>query len=957
MTPERWQKVKELLGTALEMPPAQRATYLEQACASDASLRADIDRLLIAEDEAGAAFLSSPASAAPALGDEGEPKGLWIGRRVGAYEIVENIGVGGMGEVFRAIRADDQYKREVAIKLVRVGADADSVIRRFKHERQILASLDHPNIAHLLDGGTTLEGVPYVVMDLIEGEEIEDYCDSRKLSTIARLELFLQVCSAVQYAHQRLIIHRDIKPSNILVTEDGVAKLLDFGIAKILHPDGVSDSFEPTMTLLRMLTPGYASPEQIKGEAITTATDVYSLGVVLYELLTGHHPYRTKEDTVEKVARAACEIEPRKPSSVVRMERSERDHNTHSADLPLARDRHKLSKQLAGDLDNIILMALRKEPQRRYSSVEQFAGDIRRHLENLPVSARKDTAAYRASKFVRRHKAGIGATVLIVISLVAGMAVTLMEKRRADRRFNDVRRLANSLLFEIHDSIKDLAGATPARELLVRRSQEYLDGLAQEAKGDPSLQQELATAYLRLGQVQGDPGQADLGDRTGALGNYRKGLAILETLSRSRPDDPKLQREMASGYEQLARISPVKEGEGLFRRAMEILEALFAKDPKDVDSRRALATSYVDISYTLGNPYSNYHSHPDALQSLQYAQKALDLREQLFHDAPDDSSDVYDVFESYHQVADMLWVTGHLGQALQLQIRAQSLMQDFVGRNPNNGEARRLLSTGCGRIETVQEENGQLADALATLTPCEKEIFVLGAADPQNMMIRRQEVSGLNLIGGLRLKMGDVKGAVENHRKAVEISLSVIAADASNPDSRHRLASSYEGLGNALAQQGNLCAALENSRKGVDLRKSLLDADPDNVRVRGALAKNLLHLGVIQAKNADYEAALESYRGALAILEPMARGDPSNWLTERTLADLYAGAGTAETEIARKGKTGAQVGKHKQQACDLFRQNLGLWRDIRARDLLINVDLSKEAQAAQKVQECDARQL
>lgn len=353
MTPERWQKIKQLLGPALEMEPTQRGVYLDEMCASDLPLRADVERLLAAEEQAGVEFLKDPPRSNEFMGGSAGRADLWLGRQIGSYQIVKEIGAGGMGAVFRAVRTDDQYQKEVAIKIVRVGAHADFIIERFKNERQILAALDHPNIARLLDSGTTEEGLPYVLMELIHGDSIRDYCEKNRLSTSKRLQLFLEVCSAVQYAHQRLIVHRDIKPSNILVTADGVPKLLDFGIAKILEADGEAAG---SVTVFGPLTPAYGSPEQVRNEPITTASDVYSLGVVLYELLAGHSPYGLTIAPHE-IARAVCECEPDRPSVAVQRTAQRRALRSGF--------RQRAARRLEGDLDNIVLMALRKEPKRR----------------------------------------------------------------------------------------------------------------------------------------------------------------------------------------------------------------------------------------------------------------------------------------------------------------------------------------------------------------------------------------------------------------------------------------------------------------------------------------------------------------------------------------------------------------------------------------------------------------
>lgn len=801
LTPEHWQRVKDILGPALQMQPAERAAYLEKTCGADTSLRADVDRLLVAEDEAGPTFLSGLSLAESILADEDEPGGLWIGKRIGAYEIVERIGIGGMGAVFRALRADDQYKREVAIKLVRVGADADSVIRRFKHERQILASLDHPNIAHLLDAGTTQDGVPYVVMDLIEGEQIVDYCHFHNLSTAARLELFLQVCSAVQYAHQRLIIHRDIKPTNILVTKAGIAKLLDFGISKILHPDTVSDSFDPTMTVFRMLTPGYASPEQIRGETITTATDVYSLGVVLYELLTGHHPYRNRDDTAERIASAVCEVEPRKPSSVVRVVQTfARDNSLQSAEPLPGRDRQKLSRQLAGDLDNIVLMALRKEPHRRYSSVEQFAGDIRRHLECLPVIARQDTFIYRASKFVARHRGGVAAAATVALVLLASVMITRREAQiaraqqaRAERRFNDLRRLAHSLVFEIHDSIEPVPGTIAARKLITQRSLEYLDSLAQEAEGEWSLQSELADAYVKVGDVQGQSYNANLGDTRGALTSYRKALAIRQTLAEVDPGNAANRLELAKSHskvgDMLAKIGNLSDASASFQQARLLSERLVAQDPTSIDKGHELTLSYTRNGYVLedmGDIAASVASHREALAVAQ--------RQITYH--PADPLVCHDLATSYNNVGALLAKIGRIREGLETYRKGLAVCEWQSADDPKSTQAN---------------TRGWLDDFLE--------------------------------MGRMLTQLGNRKEAFENFHKALAIGQRLAAADPQNAQASSDLSACYEDIGDSQVAFGEAITALTSYHQAITIREQLSAKDPENAETRAELASSYAKLG------------------------------------------------------------------------------------------------------------------
>src|SRR5262245_2876685 len=347
MTPERWRQIEEIFQTIIERPPDERKSLLTQYCGGDAELRHEVESLL--DYETAGAFIQEPIKgAAQSLSDELRED--LIGRRLGAYRVTRLVGHGGMGAVYEATRADDQFDQQVAIKIIKRGMDTDFARERFTREQRILARLEHPHIARLIDGGATEDGLPYFVMEYVEGRPIGEYCDANQLSITERLKLFRQVCAAVQFAHQNLVVHRDIKPSNILAPPDGAPKLLDFGIAKLVNPD-ISDDPARTRTELRMLTPDYASPEQVRGLAITTASDIYSLGAVLYELLTGQRPHRFKSYSMSEIERVVCEAETEKPSAAVARETA----------APA-----KLRKQLAGDLDNIILMAMRKEPERRY---------------------------------------------------------------------------------------------------------------------------------------------------------------------------------------------------------------------------------------------------------------------------------------------------------------------------------------------------------------------------------------------------------------------------------------------------------------------------------------------------------------------------------------------------------------------------------------------------------------
>ncbi len=795
MSPERYRQVKVLFQAVLDVAPSARAAWLDEACAHDEELRREVESLLASHNDAGE-FIEAPAVEAvtrPEL--EAEPQTL-VGQRIGPYQVMREIGHGGMGAVYLAVRADDQFKKRVAIKLVRRGMDSDFILRRFRHERQILASLDHPNIARLLDGGTTADGSPYFVMEYIEGLPIDEYCDRQQLATAARLELFRTVCGAVQYAHQNLVVHRDLKPGNILITPSsdgkaGTPKLLDFGIAKLLNPELAGDPVDVTMTGMRLMTPGYASPEQARGEPITTASDVYSLGVILYELLTGHRPYHVSSRPPHEVLRVICEEQPAKPSTAV----SKTEVVTHgSAQTTITpemvsrtRDSQpdKLRKRLSGDLDNIVLMAMRKEPQRRYASVSQLAEDIRRHLAGLPVIARDDTFGYRASKFVNRHKAGVAAATLVAVALIGGMMTTLWQARKAERRFNDVRKLANSFLFEFHDAIEKLPGATPARALLVKRALEYLDSLAQESSNDPTLQSELATAYVKVGDIQGNPYSANLGDRDGALQSYLKSLAIREALLTKSANPAQAKRDLAASHRRVGDILTQKnDTTGAvqnYRQSIQLLESLSAQDLPDPQVRRELSTGY---------------------EGLAMALKAA----------------------------------GDLAGSLEQHRKSLQIVEALAAQDPSNLAIRRQLAIQRGNVGRILSETGAKAEGLEFLRKAVPIFEGLVTAQPDNAQAKRELAVAYNSLGDQFYENEDVKNELESYRQALRLRETLAAADPANQQLRRDLATSQGNVGYALAQMGDEAGMIEHYRPSIATFEALSAANPNDAFMMRDLA-------------------------------------------------------------------------------------------------------------------------
>jgi hypothetical protein len=410
MNTERWRRIESLFDQAMELPDGERSGFLHKACPGDPELQREVGALLASVATPGDALRDAVASEVQLLATAAIT--AQVGRRIGPFRLLRLLGEGGMGAVYLAERDDAQFAHQVAIKILSHAVGSPQAIARFRDERQILAGLKHPHIVRLLDGGSTDDQLPYLVMEHIEGTTITRYAHDRALSVRARVVLVRQVCAALQYAHQNLVVHRDIKPSNILVDAAGVPKVLDFGIAKLLAPVGSFEREARTRTGFAMFTPEYASPEQARSEVVSTATDVYSLGAVLYDLVAGQSPHRTAGSALE-VLRVICEVDPARPSVVA----------------PEGRRR-----ELVGDLDNIILKALHKEPARRYASVEQLADDLGRFLDGLPVAARTATLGYRARKFSRRNKVAVIATALVAGTLLAATGISLRQARRADEQ-------------------------------------------------------------------------------------------------------------------------------------------------------------------------------------------------------------------------------------------------------------------------------------------------------------------------------------------------------------------------------------------------------------------------------------------------------------------------------------------------------------------------------------------
>ncbi|MGD9903738.1 MAG: protein kinase [Vicinamibacterales bacterium] len=758
--------------------------------------------------------------------------------RVGAYRLVRELGHGGMGTVHLAVRDDDAFHKRVALKVLKRGMDTDAIVRRFRTERQILAGLDHPNIARLLDGGTTADGRPYLVMEYVDGAPLVEFAEARQLDTTARLELFLQVAAAVQYAHQNLVIHRDLKPANVLVTADAVPKLLDFGIAKLLNPEMAGHTLAPTAAGLQLMTPEYASPEQVRGETVTTATDVYSLGVLLYELLTGRRPYRLTSRAVADIARVVSEVEPVRPSDVV-VEPPPTDPATTRPGTrpPTAADTQRRRRRLEGDLDNIVLKALSKEPVRRYASVDQFAEDIRRHLAGLPVLARHDTLGYRASKFVRRHRGAVTAAAAIVAALVAGLVGIAWQARearaaraRAEQRFEDVRSLAGAFLFDIEAAIRELSGSTPARQLVVQKGIEYLDKLAADAGDRADLRRELAAGYVRVGDVQGRPLNPNLGDTAGALASYRKAVALYESLGITMTSPADLRREMGVA---LLRLSELLAASG--------------------DSRAA----------------------------MQAVRRAVDLQRDIATDAAASQAARRDLAVAYSRLGDMLAATGDAAAALEQQRLALGVMQALVATAPDDPANLRQLGVAHHKVGNVlgNPNYPNLGDPAAALAEMEQSVAVFARAAaryPENAMFARNLAVARSNAADILTALGRRPEAAAQEALALATYEAQVREDPTNAAARNDLAIGYYKLAEREEAAGRLREALASLERAATIQEQLAAADPDNARARAETATNDGFRGRLLARLGQRGPALASLDRAVTVMETLSRANPDN---------------------------------------------------------------------------------
>jgi tetratricopeptide (TPR) repeat protein/tRNA A-37 threonylcarbamoyl transferase component Bud32 len=783
MTPERYQELRRSFEQLLALGPQERAQALVEISRRDRAFGTELARLLTEQGRATALLDRSPLEVF-GLGNEQR-------RQLGPYSIEREIGSGGMGVVYAAMRMDGSFRKRVAIKILRRDLNSRSFLARFGRERQILARLEHPHIASILDGGETPEGDPYFVMDYVDGVPITRYAEAHGLTIAQRLDLFLQVCDAVQYAHRNLTVHRDLKPGNILVTEAGAVKLLDFGVAKLMEPEAATAADAPATEAL--FTPAYTSPEQIRREPASTSGDIFQLGILLYELLAGEHPFERKGRLPHEVMRAICEDDPPAPSSVARRD----------------------CRQIRGELDAIILTTLRKQPAWRYPSVEQLADDIGRYRQGWPVLATGNSLPYRLRKFARRQWLALAAMAALILLLIGGILVTARqarladmaraqaereraaaegqrrlaeqaqlfatgqrmlaeartkeaesERQRAQERYREVRTLASSLLFDLYDGVRDLAGSATARRLIVAKAQHQLELLNADAGEDIGLQRDLAASYERMGELRVDPHRPDKNDAAAAVEAYRHAVSLRRRIAGSAGALPRDQSDLA--------LSLAKLGDGEFLAG---------------DTRQALAD------------YQNAHS----------------MAQRLLRSQPADPSMPRALGTVDERLCIVLLAAGDNAGAMESCREGIATLSPLARTLTGNVEVQRLIATTQASYANALRLSGKPRDAATQAGLALESLEKLQALAPSNAEYRRLAASTETILAGSLAASGDIPASLDAFGRAIRSMDIAVEIDPSDLGSPLRLAGTLLAFSRQLGQGAEKIRAHDAARQALQL--------------------------------------------------------------------------------------------------------------------------------------------
>jgi tetratricopeptide (TPR) repeat protein len=870
---DHFARVDDLFRQVLRLTGEERDRFLDERCGDDAELRQEMAALLHADGGTTGPLDQPPSFASSLIADARANPGVEVElpRRIGGYRIIQRIGTGGMGTVFEA--EQENPRRMVALKVISPGLVSRSMFRRFQFETEVLGRLQHPGIAQIYAAGTFDAGAgeqPYFAMELVDGTPLMQYAGEHELSMRKRLELLALLCDAVQHAHHRGVIHRDLKPANVLVTSSGQPKILDFGVARATDSDVQVTTLQTNIGQIVGTVP-YMSPEQAAGDAhaVDTRSDVYSLGVLGYELLTGRLPYDVRDKLLHEALRSIREDVP----------------------TPLS----TRSRLLAGDVATIIGKALEKENDRRYQSAAALADDIRRFLRNEAISARPPSRVYQLRVFARRHKplvaAGAIAAAALVVATIVSIVFALSEaqqRTRAERRFEDVRSLANTFLFDVDAQLETLGGATPVRETIVSTALTYLDRLAEDVVDDPTLLDELADAYVRVGDIQGNPRLSNLGDTPSALASYRKSLGIRQTLAALSSNDVSQLRRLAALHERIGTLQ-------------------------------------------------SYLSEP--LEALVEYSRALEMTQSLLAMAPDELDTQRDLAKYHGMIGDIQRQMGRFEDALQSFQRELNGARAVAKRDPDQGRAQRAVSVACNDVGSVLSTLDRDDEALQHFEEGLAIRETLAAAAPEDVRAKRDLAISLNRLGNTHCAAKRFGEALELYRRSFANMETIATSDPSNVRAQGDLAVQHEKLGLALTGLNRADEALEEYQRGAAIWRRLSAADPDNTHAGSGVAVALDRCGDALRALGRIEDAIGSFNQSVSVVSAIIDVDPHHALAQTVLCMVTYKLGEVYEELSAEADPDSpEQRRHRNEAARWYA------RSAEVRDAAADLQVQLQAQ-------------
>ena len=936
-----WQRIQQIFLELVDLNSADRAVMLQKLCGGDPDLRAEVESLVAADEDSGISIEIAVQDEAASLLDAP----VLIGQRVGIYRVASELGRGGMGTVYLALRDDEEFERRVALKIVKRGMDTAEVLARFRYERQILANLEHPYIARLFDGGSTDDGVPFFVMEYVEGKPVSHFCRENRLPCVERCELFLRILDAVAYAHRSLVVHRDLKPANILITAEGIPKLLDFGVASILRPRLDSD---PTQTGgIRPYTPGYASPEQVRGLPLTTATDIYSLGTILYELLAGKRAHPIESHTPAEIVRVVCDTETARPSK-------------EAPDLPR-------------ELDDIVLMAMRKEPERRYGSAVEFADDLRRFLDGRPVVARQDTVAYRVRKFIARNSLETTLVTLMALSLVAGLFISVAQTRRAQRalraaeserviaqretaaaetarvaesqqkasaeaqrqiasqqrelaeqqktlaeqRSRDIVDLAGRALFDVHDAIVTLPGSVDARRTLVKTALEYLQNLRKQQGMNDEMRQALAAGYYKVATIQGDTLGSSLQDFAASEASLLEGQKILMPAYNRHPENPAFMLRLIEIRSSLARLT--------YRSGREREAIQYYLDLLPVAHRLASLKNCSLVCKTqepiLENSLAMDLMTIDTAQALEHAQRGIALDRALLKQYPGDTTLEQALGAITAAAAGALRNLGELEKAAEYYRESIASRERLLEAHPTNTLIRRNLMIAYGNYEVLlgipwSANLNRPAEARVYGLKCVALARAEVRDDPNDVTARRDLGMSLSRLGMLDPEPNQAAESLATLREARGLIETIAKANPGSAEAASQVAIILEYEGHRLEDLGRVPEALASYRESIATVHPFLDQP--SATIMSQYLAGVENLTRLQLAAHEHAAALEMAFDALARAKRF-----SNHTPRSDTETILLGKAWALVSMAQAGA------KQSMEAKESATKALELWDSLR----------------------------